>query len=355
MSTVGRICMIGTIALLATLWRGAPASARSFEMQAPGDMVLVVDVTKRGIGRLATPPVELDRAFLVKIDPDLKVLLNKFGPGSAPNRGDEIALVAGLGKSRSGSRLLATGPADLSVFLIADLSDLKPPKITKATETRRTLVIVRDLQTIVEAVIPLAADQAPSIKIAEDIVELEYKRASVVVAGTAQPGGDIKGVTTEITLTTGPAESWGLSLDLPVNRFDELKYDSESDSLVEVEAPGDFLAAINWWRGDIATPAEELSWPQRVGFKLIVSASKKPLDVIGLGVSIRVPPLEFLGQGLTGLQPFVGVAWRREDDTVLGPGVVTRDYADPQVLVGVSFDVSRLAKWRSKSEKGKVD
>lgn len=221
---------------------------------------------------------------------------------------------------RDGQRFILSGGDKLAVYADA----CAEPKVTDVTfkEEERELRILGEIKKIIKHYTGTGpgADAAcgeGEVRLVKYEHELELKRANVKVVATSASGQDA-----EYTVVTGPAEHWFLSLDLPVTNRDVVKYDSTSGTLQPKETEPQLYFGINYLLGDVLSPAPkvgalaDLLNKDNLSVKLMLRASSKPLDSIGLGLGYNLPAWDSLN--LSALSVFIGHFWTKTDSIVGG-------------------------------------
>lgn len=150
---------------------------------------------------------------------------------------------------------------------------------------------------------------------------------------------------------TGPVEHWFMSVDMPVDHANRLKYDQASGKLVEKEVPSSFYIGLNYMLGDVLS--ENLDWYKQFHGKLMIKASEKPMDSFGFGLGYRFDELSYLIPIISDLMGdnklgqttiFAGYFWDKEDQIVNGVVKENNRYTN-NWRVGISFALDKLSAW----------
>jgi hypothetical protein len=232
---------------------------------------------------------------------------------------------------RDGEHPIVTGTMSVWVFddTVANV---------KFDEKKRDTRFFEDLRSILKTVLPLPAPAVRTCK--EYRYTLQNKRASVTV--TAYDRAD-KAIGSMVVVA-GPREHLFLGLDLPVNNHKTLKYDSASGSLLPQSNTPELYLSFNFLDGDILAKAQDLHWYQDFSGKLLIRASSRPLDSIGVGIGYRFGKLSVLGYSLDALSVFAARMWTKQDAISNGQPSVNGS-TDAAWRFGVTYDVGTVAKY----------
>lgn len=231
------------------------------------------------------------------------------------------------------------------------------------TEDSRNTQITADIGKIVKVVIGGIMGKAgfaatglapttPSYRIAATYYHLREKRSDMTIKvtykeGPADPKPDKVFAAEDIT--TGPKEHWHLSLDVPVTKFSQVKYNQETKSLDTVKAPTRVYLGIDYMLGDLLTTNHKWSdWKrlyERVILKAMILASNKPLDSLGIGVGYRLSKVQALGLELDAVTVFGAALISKEDALINGAGQSEYKYGKPKYVIGLSFNTGKAKDW----------
>ena len=85
-------------------------------------------------------------------------------------------------------------------------------------------------------------------------------------------------------LIMGPEENLYLTADIVVTKLTQLKYDAKSAAIFEKSKPADFFIGLNYKIGDVYTNYDYRNFHKDLSAKLLINASSRPLDKIGIGL-----------------------------------------------------------------------
>jgi hypothetical protein len=315
-------------------------------------------------------------------DNELKALDGLFKTFEDPNthsKASETALIQEVRRfmtERSSTRSLATKDDAIAVYLIADAWDQQDPLLVPK-EVRRLTRLSQDLQTVFTAVakkgLGAAGGVNPTIKVRQSIIRLSERRSTLTLTSRSirktEDAREIADtscnksecVKRQVVLTTGPAEHIFLSVDLPISKVSDLKYDSKTGTLSPKTTPTVAFLGVNVTPTDLfaaddpCTPAGSgttasalakcLFNLERVVFKGFIKLSAKPSDAFGFGVGYRPPKTAVWGLDLDVLQVFGAYVWTTQDAiTSAGASVPDAHYQGAWRL-GVSFNVDKVTDW----------
>lgn len=211
-----------------------------------------------------------------------------------------------------GSQLMFQLPPEF----ISDTSKLS----IESTETKRNSKISQDFDILKNQLKSSFVKAAPITKECFEIKQT-YMRSTISI--TAKNGED----TQNYDFITGPEERWGLSLDIPVNKIDELKFDDANDRFVEKETPASVYLGINYHLDDIYVDSD-LS---KTAFKIMVPITSEPGKALGLGISHEFKYLTLFVAGIYMLSEDTNNEGKRD--------------ASNEVIIGASFDLTHGKSW----------
>lgn len=281
-----------------------------------------------------------------RIDEKTIVLLDRF-TGGTPTKADLKNLLTTLrDTSETVSSRWQTNKGDVvTVYALYDANVQAKPDVA-FDEQRRETQFERDLSTLVSVVakvagVPLGEDRSPtSVRALRSEYLLTRVRSTLKISASAAPLEEAKGVESvkaEAAITTGPIEHWYLAADLPVNKTQELKY--ESGNIVTKDDPSTILASVNFLLGDVL--AERRAFPNGLVIKGLMRVSKKPLETFGIGIGYRVDPVTRYGFALNTVSPFVAYAWNNEAD----PDRPDQLHYKGSWRAGISMNLDKIMGW----------
>jgi len=279
------------------------------------------------------------------------------------NNGAPISVIKGLGDDQCNDIDTAVPPATLDKKLIGECdvsryisnkgdlvkvvayystaSDKLP--VINFKETKRKTQVGDDLSVIWDFA-KKSRDKSGLVE--HDSVEKTYKlkndRSTLEVSLSYATEESDKESSSSVTLITGDTEHWFASIDVPLSSADELKYDSATSQLVEKEVPSSYYIGFNYMIGDVLS--DDLSWTDKLTGKIMLKASSRPLESVGLGLGYRLNELKFGSKKLGSTMFFVGSFWDKEDK--LDGAVVKEDEKYSQNWrIGISFGLDKLSEW----------
>jgi hypothetical protein len=352
------------LALLALMLAWQPGAMLAEPKPAAG--IVILDLTRPADeGRAADDkgPVLPDGCY-VAARPLQSVLdaLRQFEASGTP--GDEKALRGALRALKGGcsdpERLLATKGDLLTIVLITDITDGGEPLLVR-NETHRLTQVLQDVQTLVKALPKIVVKLAPgepkaTIALHRYEMTLKYVRANVSVKARSvrekeerpQLNDDSckKGpacVVRSVSVVTGPPEHWFLTVDLPLNKVSDIKYDDKTGTLAPKQAPTVVYVGVDYMFSDILSPRD---WKplKALVVKAFIKAAKNPSDSFGVGIGYRPPVVDTSWLKLDAFQVFGAYVWNRED--TISNGVPQPDsHYTGHWRGGVSFNIDKLVDW----------
>jgi hypothetical protein len=143
-------------------------------------------------------------------------------------------------------------------------------------------------------------------------------------------------------LLTGPKEHWFLSAAVPLTKASALTLDPKTDQLVLDDEPSAFYVGVNFLGGDLSDDRRTVL--ENLVFSVLVKASRRPLDSLGVGVGLRGQYLSRFGLNLDVLTPFVG--WTFTKEAVEEAGIVReRGPRNAEFRFGVALNLDQALKW----------
>lgn len=206
----------------------------------------------------------------------------------------------------------------------------------KFSETARNTRLSDDITQLLKALSKAQAFGGTCLSGAEFEPKLERSTIKVVAFDAAGKELSVH------TIVYGPAEHLSLGIDLPVTNRKTLKYDEATKSLVPKDENAQVYLSLNYSLGDVFT--KPASPKDRTDIKLMVLASRRPLDSYGVGIGYRMDFLKDIHVDMQGFSLFAGYFSTRADQ--IADGVVQLDQGRKRAWrVGVSYDLSTGLKW----------
>jgi hypothetical protein len=217
-------------------------------------------------------------------------------------------------------------------------------------EKSRPTALMAGLNAILAATVPqkeatvTKADEPISVNACIDFQRkvLKNKRATAKMTYTGPTTGK-EAPQSAHTVITGPMEHMFFSGDVIVRKVTELKFDKGTGTLSEKDKPERVYLGFNYQIGDVYSHANALSIDRLVA-KAMITAGKKPLDSVGVGVGYQIQDFLFPTGGTTGgaFQIYGGHYWTKGD---AGP-------RKKEWRFGLSFNIDTLVGWvKPKSDK----
>jgi len=135
----------------------------------------------------------------------------------------------------------------------------------------------------------------------------------------------------EYKFITGPEENFYISADMPVNNVKQLKFNSQTNTVEEREAPSSFYLGFNYKIGDVFTSYPASKWYKDISIKGLVQASSKPFESAGIGLSYNFKYLDL----------FIAQVWTKDDESAGTTELGTTN----STIVGISFNLSKGLDW----------
>lgn len=329
----------------------------------------------------ATPLLAATSAetYSFRADPNvLGILQTAESSGNVTQAIDALKQIPSLSRWRG-----ATRGDVVIIYSIHHTSSSKPRHVTVIPkEKARSLHIatqVGDLLKVVGRIHSLAGG-AEQIAISKAEYQLKEVRATLTITGRIDEGAagganaigpapkwvvvlDFTGggkaedaAEASKTVVTGPDEAWSISANVPLQTWNDVKLnDDENGITLKEDKPADIYAGLDYSFGDVlSTPR---SWPEAVTIKLMLKASRRPLDSYGVALGLRsgiwsekFPTQNFLHIFDT-VSPFFALTRSRfEDeegfDSAGNPRKVTGH--SNNVIVGLGFDIKKALDWIQK-------
>lgn len=227
-------------------------------------------------------------------------------------------------------------------YVVIKLHEPMPPDITtvKVTEANRKPRISQEVSSVLSAaqadrisqpqngmqllsmVLPAGStpknDDFPCIK-----YQQQYERSEITVDF---PGKSKK------TFIAGPAEYMYLSADMPVTKAKQLKFDPQTNKVVEANVPQSFYLGLNIKTGDVYTDAADANFYNNLSFKLLIQITA-PSNSYGYGLGYDFGPVNV----------FAARIYTKNDSSVSSPTSST----SLSTIFGVSFNIENGIKWLS--------
>lgn len=192
-------------------------------------------------------------------------------------------------------------------------------KVT-VTEVKRSLQIVTDIRTIYDAKSFLTGNNDSCV------VYSPQKKRSTITFNSYINDTKVK----EKEIIWGEEEHWYLSGDLPITDIEQLTYNSETKKVELKEKPASFYLGINYQFGDIFKDHGYWSL-DNVSFKLMLKASDKPTESMGVGLSYKYKKANI----------FIARIWTKNENTVPSENLDST----ATTAVGVSFKINDVIDW----------
>lgn len=221
----------------------------------------------------------------------------------------------------------------------------------KFTETKRKTRLAGDIATLIKLIPALRGDlrTATPSQFARCVYVLTEKRANLeILVSETESDGKTKELA-KPSLVTGPAEHWALSANAVLNQVKEVKV-TDDNTLDVKETPDKFLIGLDYYFGDLISDWGGSSFAKNLGLKLLVEASSRPGNRLGLALTYRggAGPLSF-----ELMSPFAGVLWSRSTELDAGGKVLSRGGLEgPEWVVGLSFNLDRALEWLKPNKQG---
>lgn len=206
-------------------------------------------------------------------------------------------------------------------------------------ETSRDTVLLTQLKELASAVSKKAAAELkapPShICIQASPYRLKFKRANLKIVATGIDGKSEQ----SFNIVTGPEEHWYLGFDLPVINHKTLKYDQTTKSLSPQDQNPQLYLSFNYSTSDVVSTVKN-----RWSLKLLLQASSRPLDSVGLGVGYRLPE-DIFGDQLSSFTVFAGRFWTKQDAMTAGGDGLLNQSTGKDWRFGITYDFSTGLPW----------
>lgn len=249
---------------------------------------------------------------------------------------DFLSRIEGL--SCTSARHIRKSPTWIDVFVLYKKSD-KTPKI-KVDEKKKYSRFKDDLRvflTVAQAIEERGNQPFRSTgqeKVGYELVHERYrqkhKRADITIDISVEED-------TLMTLSniSGPEEHWFISSDILLGSASELKYDTESKTLVSKDKPSDFYIGFNYMLGDLFM--KEQHWSKRIFLKSMIKADRHPLESYGIGIGYRP-------EGLDSTSFFLAYVVSKEDKIVDGT-LRENSGRNEEIRLGISLNIDSALKW----------
>lgn len=147
----------------------------------------------------------------------------------------------------------------------------------------------------------------------------------------------------KVALVTGPREHWFLSADVPLTGASQLKRNAQTGLLELASEPSAFYVGVNFVLGDLLAARQSLA--DVIAVKLMIKASRQPLDSVGFGLALRGRHLRKYGLDFDLFSPFVGYTFTHEDKALSTGAVVTDGERNRELRFGVSLNLDKALGW----------
>ena len=273
---------------------------------------------------------------------------------------DLLTCLTNLHPAEDPTRIISAAPDQIMLILPADVTDKAPVAVVK--ETKRLTRLAQDIQTLVTTVIQkelgkgTAADKEPTLQVMVQTITLSERRATVDISarGVPTPGENrtiaddsCKNgacVMRKTTVTTGGTELCFLSIDVPITKVSDVKYDSTTGSLQLQSTPTTAFLGFDVAFDDILTKPEGFGWRNLVG-KAFIKLSSRPADAFGFGIGFRPPRVSLGGLSLDVLQVFGAYVWTSQDSVTSASATNPNSSYKGSIRGGLSFNLDKLADW----------
>ena len=222
----------------------------------------------------------------------------------------------------------------------------------KVDEKIRTTRLAADLVTFIKIAsrggLPgrRTTDSPHDFELVHSFWTLQHSRANLTATTTAAVASrDVATApdTLQAVLDTGPSEHWFLSVDIPVNRVDDITL-NDAGAPVSKEKPTGYLIGTNFMLGDLLAEG-----PSRnrllsgLTFGLGFEPSSHPANSLGLYAGYRLP--SGLAQGIETelFSPFVGLE-RVVHESRRSDGTTKRETVF-KFVAGLSFNLDKALAW----------
>jgi hypothetical protein len=382
--------MRSTAALLLGLWAASPASAAesSHGRSIRPVSLVVIDLRPADTGGAAQGP----ETFAYSGRAVAGQLLALVERAIDPDRplGERLAAIRETGQKarehskESALRVVSDEGETVRVAVLFDATLIteearwrvtgRRPQVT-FDEQPRASRLQTDLATLVQLGAALAgvsaAREGTTMPVAWLVVQdhrLRTERATLTITATlgeeavalASGGGDAAAPVTraagpgealapdqkqssKVALVTGPREHWFLSADVPLTGASQLKLDAQTGLLELASEPSTFYVGVNFLLGDLLAARQSIA--DVLAVKLLVKASKNPLDSLGVALALRGRYLRKYGLDFDLVSPFVGYTFTLEDEVSPSGEVVTNGGRNAELRFGASLNLDKALGW----------
>ena len=129
-----------------------------------------------------------------------------------------------------------------------------------------------------------------------------------------------------------------MGFDLPVSNRKTLKYDQATKSLLPQDQNPQIYLSFNYSFADVVSEEKNT-----LSLKLMLQASSRPLDSVGLGLGYRLPQ-NLLGDS-SSLSLFAGRFWTKQDGMTAGGDGLLNQSTGKDWRFGISYDFSTGLPW----------
>jgi len=241
-----------------------------------------------------------------------------------------------------------------SIAIAADSTNLKISRFDYTlTKTRANLTVKVTPPTETEPVVATAPrEQVPPARPASNPNPLTDSPPAGAIhppnpsSGMRAPAAPDENSALTADLVTGPREHWFLSVDLPVNKISELKFNEMTGKIEPKEKPSNFLIGIDYMLGDLFDDSNSTWWGGLTP-KLMAEASSTPRNSLGFGLGYRLRSIKLLGNlELDTFSVFVGRI-RSQEDKMAADGTVVHGTSYKNVI-GLSFNIDKALDYLKK-------
>lgn len=192
---------------------------------------------------------------------------------------------------------------------------------------------------LVDALHSLGPPGAESLELRTAILEA----LGTVDTSSAGAGSGPTGLTpVKASLLTGPKEHWFFSADVPLTKASQLQTNEQTGQVELADEPSTFYVGVNFMWGDLA--AADQGFFSNVVFKGLLKASRRPLDSLGFGMSMRGLHLKSFGLDFDTLSPFCAITFTKQDRATAGSGAEGGG-RNHEVRFGVALNLDKALAW----------
>ncbi len=269
--------------------------------------------------------------------PTLVSALDKLSSATTPGAVEAARNAVEAEAKLSTQRILSDKGNRLEVFIV--FKGVLAPDLS-VTEVARKTRLREDLGVLLKLVQAIGGAAVDDMRVERKTYTLQQKHGTVTLASVRQgsPGTIVSQAST--ALTTGPAEHFYLSANVPVSQLKELSYSQDTGQLELKDKPTHWLAGFDYAFRDVA-----VSDPSGPSVKLLVEGSAHPADTLGLALGWRG------GIGPLNLEPislFAGAVRYYEDAKPKTGESSPRRERRIEAIVGLSLHLDAALDWLKK-------